>query len=120
LDDDDFEKLLNDYLDPPAPTCPEGLCIDWKTGDQSVGLDHIEEKHGLTRSEVEDALYAGPPETEAKKKKENKNRTVFWGPTRLKKWVFIVCEDNMESKFRHLKPITAFIPDEGRAYWEEQ
>jgi hypothetical protein len=45
---------------------------------------------------------------------------LFWGATRGDRWLFIVCEDWEENGVRILKPITAFEPEEGEAYWRRQ
>jgi hypothetical protein len=57
---------------------------------------------------------------EAKRSREHPERTLFWGATRHDRWIFVACEDWTEDSVRYLKPITAFEPEEGEAYWRRQ
>lgn len=59
-----------------------------------------------------------PSYVEAKRHPDFPNRTLFWGATRHDRWLFVVCEDWSEGGIRFLRPITAFEPGEGVAYWE--
>jgi uncharacterized DUF497 family protein len=118
-DDDDFEKALAAYLEPPTDPNPSmgGVRIEWVEDHPGFGAMHIREKHGVTREEVEQVLLETPPMVEAKRSAEYPERTVFWGATRSDRWLVVVCEDWLENGVRLLKPITASEPDEGEAYW---
>jgi hypothetical protein len=61
-----------------------------------------------------------PPIVEAKRSGVQPGRTLFWGATRHDRRIFVACEDWMEGSVRYLKPITAFEPEEGEAYWRRQ
>lgn len=124
-DDDDldfFEKELEAYLDPPVDLHPRmtGVQVEWVEGDERLGALHMQQKHGVTKEEVEQVLFEIPPMVEARRDREHPERTLFWGATRKDRWLFIVCEDWEENGVRILKPITAFEPDEGEAYWRRQ
>jgi uncharacterized DUF497 family protein len=118
-DDDDFEKALEAYLEPlaePNPTM-HGVRIEWVHDHPGIGAMHIWEKHRVTPEEVEQVLFEIPPLVETKRSPEHPERTVFWGATRHDRWLVVVCEDWQEDGKRILKPITAFEPEEGEAYW---
>jgi len=42
------------------------------------------------------------------------------GATRRDRWLFVVCEDWTEEGTRHLRPVTAFEPEEGKEYWRRR
>lgn len=90
----------------------------WERDEPGFGAKHIADLHGVTEAEVEQVLLEVPPYVEAKRHSDMPNRTLFWGATRLDRWLFIVCQDWTESGVRHLMPITAFEPKEGVKYWE--
>lgn len=69
-------------------------------------------------SRNEEVLFEVPPFVEARRHREFPNRTVFRGASRLKRWIFVVCEDWTDGEIRYLKPVTAFEPSEGVTYWE--
>jgi uncharacterized DUF497 family protein len=121
-DDDDFVKALEAYLEPPTDHNPDmaGVRIEWVENDPRLGALHIRQKHGVTREEVEQVLLEIPPMVEARRDHNHPERTLFWGATRTDRWLFIVCEDWKENGIRILKPITAFEPEEGEAYWRRQ
>lgn len=123
-DDERFEELLAQYLDPPAEPNPEllGVRVVWVEGDERLGALHIERKHRVSKREVEEVLFEIPPRVEAKRHPAHPGRTLFWGATRHDRWLFVVCEDREVrgtggGGARTLKPITAFEPDEGEDYW---
>jgi len=120
-DDDSFEALLDRYLDFPSDPNPEmvGVVIDWIEDDPRVGVQHIA-SHGVSKEEVEEVLLQIPPYVEAKRSPEHPERTLFWGATRRDRWLFVVCEDWTVEGTRHLRPITAFEPDEGEEYWRRR
>jgi hypothetical protein len=93
--------------------------IVWVDDDSRLGALHIA-AHGVSKEEVEQVLMETPPFVEAKHSREHPGRTIFWGATRLDRWLFIACEDWTQGDIRYLKPITAFAPDEGEAYWRKQ
>ncbi len=57
-DSDDFEALLDEYLDPPVEGNPryQGVRIVWVDDDPALGSRHIEEKHGVFKHEVEEVI----------------------------------------------------------------
>ncbi len=77
-------------------------------------------KHAVSKTEVEEVLFEVPPVVEARRSRDNPERTFFWGATRQDRRLFIVCEDWTIGSVRYLKPITAFEPDEGEDYWRRQ
>ena len=93
--------------------------IRWVLDNPDYGAQHIREKHKVTKEEVEEVLLERPPEVEARRHKDYPERTVFFGETRMKRCLFISCEDFVEDERRVLLPITAFSPDNGWAYWTE-
>ena len=113
MDDEEFLRLLNQYLEPPTESNAEivGVQIVWTPQN----LRHIWE-HRVREEEVEQVLLEIPPRVEAKQHPEHSNRTLFWGATRHDRWIFVVCEDWTEDDTRYLRPITAFEPDEGVKY----
>jgi hypothetical protein len=121
MDDADLDDELAAYLDGTLfPNLDMAdVQMDWVEGDPTLGALHIA-GHGVSKEEVEEALFFGPPVVEAKNHKDYPNRTIFWGMTRGGKWLFISCEDRRKGDTRVLKPITAFSPEEGRSYWDKQ
>ena len=115
MDDEEFLRLLDEYLEPPAEPNPEmaGVRIVWTPEN----LRHIWE-HDVREEEVEQVLLQVPPRVEAKRSTEHPNRTLFWGAPRFDQWIFVVCEDRVDADTRFLKPITAFEPNDGVKYWE--
>jgi uncharacterized DUF497 family protein len=113
--------VLEAYLEPPVDRNPEMLEVqfEWVEDDPRLGVLHME-KHGVTRDEVEQVLLEIPPMVEARRHKDYPERTLFWGTTRQDRWLFIVCEDRKERGIRILRPITAFEPEEGEAYWSRR
>lgn len=120
-DDDDFLALLDEYLEPPRDPNPAmaGVQIVWVEDDPRLGALHLA-RHGVTKEEVEQVVFEVPPIVEARRSREYPERTLFWGATRRDRWIFVACEDWTEGSVRYLKPITAFEPEEGEAYWRRQ
>lgn len=119
MKDDDFKKLLHDYLQPPSDPNPEmaGIEFVWIRDSDDFGALHMRTKHGVAEKEVEEVLLEVPPYVQAKTLAEEPYRTAFWGATRLDRWLVVICEDWSENGTRYLKPITAFEPDDGEDYW---
>jgi uncharacterized DUF497 family protein len=119
--DDDFLALLDAYLDEPHDPNPAlaEVCIVWIEDDPGLGAFHIA-RHNVSKAEVEQVLFEIPPIVEAKRSRHHSERTFFWGATRHDRWLFVVCEDWIEDEVRYLKPITAFEPDHGEAYWRSR
>jgi hypothetical protein len=115
--DDDLEAYLSGELFPNLEMA--NVQIVWVEDNPDLGAMHIG-MHGVTKAEVEEALLETPPEVEAKRHANYPERTIFWGMTRAGKWLFISCEDWTVGDTRFLKPITAFTPADGRAYWDQQ
>ena len=95
--DDDvahFLKLLDEYLDPPHDPNPamDAVQIVWVEDAPRLGALHIVE-HGVSKDEVEQVLMETPPLVEAKRSRKDPDRTIFWGATRLDRWLFVACED---------------------------
>jgi len=122
VDDPDFRRLLDAYLEPPADQNPRmaGVQIEWVRGNPDFGSRHMKEKHNVTEEEAEQVLLEVPLMVEARRHGNWPGRTVFWGATRHDRWLVVVCEDRQEEGIRYLKPITAFEPDDGEAYWRRQ
>ena len=95
------------------------LGVVWVEDDPRLGTLHIA-KHAISKREVEQVLLEVPPVVAAKRSREHPERTLFWGATRGDRWIFVACEDWIEDFVRYLKPITAFEPVEGEAYWRRQ
>jgi hypothetical protein len=121
MDDAEFEDELEAYLSGDLALNPEmeDVQIVWVEENPHLGALHIA-NHDVTKEEVEEVLFEIPPEVEAKRHKDHPERTIFWGATRKGRWLFVACEDWTERGTRFLKPITAFEPDEGQTYWEQQ
>ncbi len=121
-EDESFAALLDAYLDPPVEPNPAlaNVEIVWIGDNEAFGSAHIEAKHDVTKEEVEQVLFEIPPMVEAKRSQEHPERTLFWGATRLDRWLFISCEDWTDGDRRYLKPITAFEPPDGVSYWRRQ
>jgi hypothetical protein len=121
MEDDDLDDELEAYLSGQvAPNLEMAdVRIEWVEDNPDLGALHIA-AHDITKEEVEEVLFEIPPEVEVKRHPDVPDRTIFWGATRKGRWLFISCEDWQESGMRILKPITAFEPDEGRAYWDQQ
>ncbi|MCH7608086.1 MAG: hypothetical protein IIC94_05920 [Chloroflexi bacterium] len=120
MDDEQFLRLVDEYLEPPAEA-NRGMAqveIVWERDHPGVGSRHIWDEHGVTEQEVEEVLFEVPPYVESKRSPNELGRTRFWGATRYDRWLFVVCEDWSEGGTRFLKPLTAFEPDEGVKYWE--
>lgn len=119
MKEDEFRKLLDDYLDPPGEPNPRmtGVEIVWVRDRPEFGSMKMAEKHNVTEREVEEVLFEIPPFVAAKRSPAAPGRTLFWGATRHDRWLIVVCEDWTEGDLRYLKPITAFEPDDGEEYW---
>lgn len=123
MDDSKFADLLDEYLLPPRGEPNPRMAhveIVWVRCKPECGSMHMREEHGVEEHEVEEVLFEVPPNVEARQHPEHPNRTIFWGATRSKRQLFIVCEDWTEGKTRYLKPITAYHPDDGQPYWRRQ
>ena len=120
MDDPEFDDYLDDYLSGRVAPNPdmEDVEIVWVRGNSEFGADHVA-AHDVTEEEVEEVLLEVPPDIEAKRHPDYPDRTIFWGATRDDRWLFISCEDWTEGSRRFLKPITAFEPDDGEAYWRK-
>ena len=120
-EDDSFEALLDRYLDFPSDPNPVLAEVElvWIEDDPGLGTLHIA-AHDVDKSEVEEVLLRIPPYVEAKRHPDHPERTLFWGATTRDRWLFVVCDDWVEDGRRHLRPITAFDPPEGEAYWRRQ
>ncbi len=96
-DDFDLEKELEAYLEPPGDPNPDmvGVRVEWVEEDPRLGSEHMWIKHHVTQEEVEQVLFETPPRVESKRSPDYPERTI-------------------------LKPITAFEPEEGEAYWRRQ
>jgi hypothetical protein len=118
-DEPPLAELLAEYLESRADPNPEmaRIQIVWVEDDPGLGALHMQEKHRVEKHEVEEVLLEIPPFVEAKRSREHKGRTFFWGATRHDRWLFVVCEDWKEGGKRYLKPITAFEPTNGVEYW---
>jgi hypothetical protein len=122
MGDSEFADDLDAYLDGDVYPNLEmaDLEIVWIDNNPSLGSLHMQLDHNVQKEEVEEALLELPPEVEAKRNPEYPGRTIFWGATRAGRWLFISCDDRTIAGKRYLRPITAFTPDEGRAYWDQQ
>jgi uncharacterized DUF497 family protein len=119
MDDEAFDDELEAYLNGVFPNEEMADCqVVWVEGNPAFGVLHMERKHGVSKEEVEEVLFETPPEVETKRHPDHRERTLFWGATREGRWLFIACDDWTENHCRHLKPITAFEPEEGREYWD--
>ena len=121
MDNDEFLRLLGDYLEPAVDPNPgmAGVQFIWVENDPDCGVLHMRE-HGVSKAEVLQVILEVPPLVEAKVHPEYPDRTIFWGATRHDRWLFIVCVDWEDGGLRYLKPITAYDPDDGEAYWRRQ
>jgi hypothetical protein len=120
MDDAEFDDDLEAYLSGVAFPNLEmaGVEIVWIDDNPRCGSLHMRMKRPpVQKHEVEEVLLEVPPEVEAKRAKNNPNRTYFWGATRDGRQLFVVCEDRQEGETRYLTPITAFEPDDGYEYW---
>ena len=120
MNDEEFLRSIDEYLSPPADANPAmgGVEIVWERGDLRFGARHIWDKHVITEQEVEQVILEIPPYVEVRRHRNVPNRTVFWGATRVDRWIVVVCEDLQQGDTRQLRPITAFEPEEGLDYWE--
>ena len=59
----DFEKALEAYLEPPVALHPRlaGVRVEWVEDDERLGALHMQEKHSVTKEEVEQVLFEIPP-----------------------------------------------------------
>lgn len=121
MDDQDFLRLLDDYVYPPGNPNPEmaGVKIIWERDSSGFGAKHIRTEHHISEEEVEQMLFEVPPYVEARRYPDFPHCTIFWGATRLDRWLIVICEDWTEGHKRFLRPITAFEPEEGARYWEK-
>ena len=120
MDDEEFLRLIDEYLEPATEPNREmaDVRIVWERENRQFGSRHIWETHRISEREVEEVLLAILPHVEAKRSADEPNRTLFWGATRFDRWIFVVCEDWTEDDTRFLRPITAFEPADGVKYWE--
>lgn len=112
MNDDDFEKLLGEYLG-TANAEMAGVELDFNEGHgDSFGADHALIKHGVTKEQICEVLF----ELEAPEEKrslEHPARTIFWGHTRQGERVCVVClDERTEDGRRQLGLITAFHESE--------
>ena len=122
MSDDNLEAELEAYLQSLDRLNLDfvDVSIHWVMDNPDFGALHIKELHNVTTEEVEEVLFEIPPNVEAKQSIKHSSRTVFYGATRAHRWLFIACEDFIEENQRILRPITAFEPEQGRAYWESK
>ena len=118
MGDEQFDDELDDYLSGIGLPNPAMVDVEivWVRGNPAFGSDHIA-AHDVTETEVEQVLLEVPPAVETKRRRDDSGKSYFWGATREGRWLFVACEDWTRKGVRYLKPITAFEPDEGPAYW---
>ena len=121
-DDEELAELLDAYLEPPRDDNLRmaGVVLVWVEDEPRLGVQHMLERHGVTKQEVAEVLLEVPPYVESRRHPDHPNRTLFWGATRQDRWLFVVTEDWTEKGQRYLKPITAFEPDEDEMYWRNR
>jgi hypothetical protein len=107
MTDDDFEKLLSEFLGTENPEMAT-VEFDFNEGHgDSFGADHALIKHGVTKDDIGQVLF----ELEAPEEKRSKDdpaRTIFWGHTRTGDAICVVCIDGTTDGRRQLGLITAF------------
>ena len=79
MQDDEFLRLLDQYLDPQRESNPEmeGIQIVWERDNPNFESRHIWEQHGVTEHEVEEVIFEVPPYVEAKRHPDYPGRTIF-------------------------------------------
>ena len=72
MNDEEFLRLPDEYLSPPAEVNPEvgGIEIVRERGDSRFGAQHIWDKHGITEREVEEVIFEVPPYVEARRHRD--------------------------------------------------
>lgn len=118
-DSDEFAALLDAYLEPASAPNPAfaKYQIIWIKDDPRVGALHMQEKHKITTAEVEEVIFETPPDVEAVRHPEFPERVAYWGATRQKRWMIVICEIKKQKNYYTLSPITAFEPDGGYEYF---
>jgi hypothetical protein len=119
MDEAEFDDLLDAYLDGTLFPNLEMADVElvWVDENLNFGSLHMRLLHHVEKHEVEEVLLELPPEVEAKRARDNLNKTYFWGATREGRWLFVACEDRQQGGKRFLTPITAFEPEDGYEYW---
>jgi hypothetical protein len=116
MTDDEFRKLISDYLDTATPELAD-VELDMMEGHQSFGADHALEDHGVSQEEIRQVIYELPA-PEEKRSKHGPARTLFWGATRTGRGITVVAHDDVTEGVRRLTLITAF--DETEEEWRRR
>jgi hypothetical protein len=106
MTDDEFRKLLSDYLDTTTPEMAD-VELDMMEGQRGFGADHALEDHGVRQEEIRQVSS-----------KQGLSRTLFWGITRRGRALTVVAHDDTSEGVRRLTLITAF--DETEEEWRRR
>ncbi len=116
MTDDEFRRLITDYLDTASPDTA-GAELDTAEGEKGYGADHALEKHGVTQQEIRQVVFE-LPSPEKKRSKHDPARTLLWGNTRRGREIAVVVLDEVQVGKRHLTLVTAF--DETEEEWRRR
>jgi hypothetical protein len=112
--DDEFEKLLIDFLEPEAVPNPDflNIRIEFVRDNHDYGSLHMWENHQVTEQDVLEVIFEIPPAVEARRDPDHPGRKLFLGATRKRRQLLVVCDVERHGKTTVLVPITAFDADE--------
>jgi len=116
MTDDEFRRLVGNYLDTKAPDTANAE-LDMAEGCNGYGADHAMDKHGVTADEILQVVFELPC-CDEKRSKHDPARTVLWGCTRSGREIAVVVRDKPEGNKRRLTLITAF--DETEDQWRRR
>ncbi len=110
-DEDDYDRLLDAYAAKPRDENPDFADVDISI---AFGiLSKIEDKHGLTREDVEDIVKGRPPVVVEALHPGDDEKRVFCGLTRHGREAFVVgvWAQSSTAGRRLLRIVTAFLPE---------
>jgi len=111
--DDEFRRLLADYLDTANPDMAD-IVLDLQPGNSDFGIDHAIREHGVTEVEVREVLFELPaPERKRSIHWRQPVRTLFWGPTRAGRDITVVVLESAKNNRHYMTLVTAFPESEG-------
>ncbi len=114
MTDDDFKKLLEDFIEPEADPNPDTshFQLRFVRDNPAYGSFHMHQKHQVSEHEVREVLLEIPPTVECRHDPDHPERKLFFGATRKRRQLLVVCDVEHEGDTTILVPITAFDADE--------
>ena len=108
MSDDDFRRLLQEYLDTANPDMADAV-LDLEPGNKDFGIDHAVSDHSVSEAEIREVLFELPtPERKRSQHVSQPAHTLFWGSTRANREITVVVIESVQDSKLHMTLVTAF------------